>query len=89
MIFGPDPAERHIRELRKLIVQYAAKHLLDSEIVIRACAEVVAVTAATIDLNGPKESRGNIRDRLEAFDELVAERHPRILAEIVARRRVQ
>lgn len=73
----------HVAKLRVLILQYAADHNLDSEFVVRACADVLAVTAATLARQQPRAHR-TIDGQLESFSALVRQEYPRVLDSLAA-----
>lgn len=81
--FGPD---RHVLALRRLILEYADRHNVDSAVLMQVCGEVVALTAATLDLHTPRRERGTLDDQLESFVAVVKQRHPQIVSELLARR---
>lgn len=78
---------QHVRAVRQLVLEYAHRHNVASDVLMAACAEIVATTGATIELQADRPARGTTDGRLKAFTALVRTREPHIVAELVARRR--
>lgn len=68
------------------IFQIAARTNVPSDVLVMALAEVLAATAATIDLHVPANRRTSIDDRLDSFIAHVRRRHPEILMAILKNR---
>jgi len=69
--------------LVQVILQYAARHDVDSMEMAFALADALAVAAATLDLYGPPESRCTLNERIDVFVERVRVRHPEIIADML------
>lgn len=77
----------HTHDFVAAIFREAHRTNIDSAVMVFALADVLAATAATLELSEPREFRLGLDARLDTFIARVRERYPEIVAEMQKKRR--